>query len=168
MEIHIRKMEKRDIRGVQAVAKASWESTYDKIIPSDVQERFLQSAYNEGMMLKRMEISSLYVAETNEEIIGFANFSAVKQNGDSELGAIYLLPEYQGVGIGTALLQQGLQNLDGAKVLFISVEKENAVGIDFYLARGFQMQHEFEDDLNGHISQMIRMSLDLTAATFAE
>lgn len=30
------------------------------------------------------------------------------------------------------------------------------------------MQHEFEDDLNGHISQMIRMSLDLTAATFAE
>lgn len=165
MDIHIRNMEKKDIGSVQAVAKASWKATYEKVIPSDIQERFLQSAYNDDMMLKRMEISSLYVAEQGGEIIGFANFSAVKQNGDAELGAIYLLPEHQGAGIGTALLQQGLKNLDGAKALFISVEKENRVGVDFYLAKGFQMQYEFDDDLDGHVSRMIRMSLDLTSVS---
>ncbi len=168
MDIHIRNMEKRDIGGVQAVAKASWEFTYKKIIPSDVQERFLQSAYNEDMLLKRMEISSLYLAEQDEKIIGFANFSAVKQSGDAELGAIYLLPEYQGAGIGTALLQKGLKNLNGAKALFISVEKENRVGVEFYLAKGFLLQYEFEDDLDGHVSQMIRMSLDLTTVASAK
>lgn len=94
--------------------------------------------------------------------------SAVKQNGDAELGAIYLLQEYQGAGIGTALLQQGFKKLVGAKALFISVEKENLVGVDFYLAKGFQMLYEFEDDLNGHVSQMIRMSLDLTSVASAK
>ncbi|WP_273854066.1 GNAT family N-acetyltransferase [Guptibacillus spartinae] len=159
MEYIIRKMEKKDINAVQEVAKTSWNATYDGIIPLKIQESFLNSAYNDEMMLKRLDVSSLYVAEKNGKIVGFANFSPLKDEGIVELGAIYLYPENQGKGIGTALLEEGIKNINGAKSVYISVEKENEIGTNFYRAKGFQVVSEFDDNLEGHITKMFRMAL---------
>ncbi|QHE52760.1 GNAT family N-acetyltransferase [Pontibacillus sp. HMF3514] len=161
MEYTIREMENKDINEVQEVAKTSWNFTYEGLIPLDIQERFLNSAYNDEMMLKRLDVSSLYIAEKDGKIVGFANFSPVKEEGIVELGAIYLLPEYQGEGIGTALLQEGIKKLNGAKSVYISVEKENKIGTNFYRAKGFQVVSEFDDNLEGHITKMLRMALKI-------
>ncbi len=161
MEYSIRKMEKKDINQVQKVARRSWNTTYEGIIPLEIQESFLTSAYSDEMMLKRLEVSSLYVAEKNGKIVGFANFSPVKEEGEVELGAIYLYKEYQGEGIGTALLQEGIKELNGARSVYISVEKENETGTNFYRAKGFTVISEFDDDLEGHITKMYRMVLSL-------
>lgn len=161
MEYTIRKMEKKDINQVQEVARTSWNTTYEGIIPLEIQESFLTSAYSDEMMLKRLEVSSLYVAEKNGKIVGFANFSPVKEEGEVELGAIYLYKEYQGEGIGTALLQEGIKELNGARSVYISVEKENETGTNFYRAKGFTVVSEFDDDLEGHITKMYRMVLSL-------
>lgn len=159
MSIHIREMKPKDIQAVQEVAKASWQTTYAGIIPLEIQENFITSAYSEAMMCKRLEVSSLYVAAKKEEIIGFANFSIVKHGGIAELGAIYLLFDYQGFGIGSELLREGINNLKGAHSLFVDVEKENRTGVAFYQAKGFKTHSEFEDNLDGHISKMLRMVL---------
>jgi ribosomal protein S18 acetylase RimI-like enzyme len=161
MEYTIRKMEKKDINQVQEVARTSWNTTYEGIIPLEIQASFLTSAYSDEMMLKRLEVSSLYVAEKNGKIVGFANFSPVKEEGEVELGAIYLYKEYQGEGIGTALLQEGIKELNGARSVYISVEKENETGTNFYRAKGFTVVSEFDDDLEGHITKMYRMVLSL-------
>ncbi|MGG1631095.1 GNAT family N-acetyltransferase [Rossellomorea sp. NRS-1567] len=161
MEYTIRKMEKKDINQVQEVARTSWNTTYEGIIPLKIQESFLASAYSDEMMLKRLEVSSLYVAEKNGKVVGFANFSPVKEEGEVELGAIYLYKEYQGEGIGTALLQEGIKELNGARSVYISVEKENETGTNFYRAKGFTVVSEFDDDLEGHITKMYRMVLSL-------
>ncbi|HSP22802.1 MAG TPA: GNAT family N-acetyltransferase [Planococcus sp. (in: firmicutes)] len=161
MGIHIRDMEKRDIKAVQNVARESWKTTYTGIIPIEIQETFLESAYSDNMMHKRLEVSSLYVAEEKEKIIGFANFSTVKQEGDAELSAIYLLSEYQAKGIGTALLNAGIKKLNGAQSLFVDVEKENRIGVNFYQAKGFQTSSEFDDILDGLITRMVRMVLHI-------
>lgn len=161
MKCTIRNMNKEDINQVQTVAKTSWNSTYEGIIPLELQERFLNTAYSDEMMVKRLNGSSLYVAEIGGEIVGFANFSPVRENREVELGAIYLLPEYQGKGIGTALLQEGIKNVNGAKSVKISVEKENKSGTNFYHAKGFEVLSEFDDNLEGHITKMLRMALPL-------
>ena len=161
MEYSIRKMKYDDIKQVQEVAKTSWNATYEGIIPFDIQERFLNSAYSDEMMQKRLNVSFLYVAEIDGKIVGFANFSPIKEEGIVELGAIYLLPQHQGEGIGTALLNEGLKNLEGAKSVYISVEKENRTGKNFYRAKGFQVVSEFDDNLEGHITTMLRMALHL-------
>jgi ribosomal protein S18 acetylase RimI-like enzyme len=161
MDYTIRNMEKEDIKQVQEVAKTSWNATYEGIIPLEIQESFLNSAYNDEMVLKRLDVSLLYVAEKDGKIVGFANFSPVKEGGEVELGAIYLYPEYQGEGIGTALLQEGIKNLDGARSVYISVEKENETGTNFYRAKGFRVVSEFDDNLEGHITKMFRMVLIL-------
>ncbi|MDP4552760.1 GNAT family N-acetyltransferase [Alkalihalobacillus macyae] len=161
MEYTIRKMEERDVKPVQEVAKKSWNATYERIIPLEIQARFLNTAYNDEMMIKRLNGSYLYVAEKDQQIVGFANFSKVKEEGEVELGAIYLYPEYQGKGIGTALLHEGIKNLKGVKSIYINVEKENSIGTNFYHAKGFKVISEFDDNLEGHITKMFRMVLSI-------
>jgi ribosomal protein S18 acetylase RimI-like enzyme len=159
VEYIVREMQREDIRQVQHVAKTSWNSTYQGIIPLEIQESFLKTAYNDEMMQKRLEHSLIWVSEVNGEIVGFANFSAIKEEGKTELAAIYLNPEYQGKGIGTALLDEGIKQLDGVKEIYINVEKENNIGTRFYNAKGFKIVSEFDDDFDGHILKTVRMVL---------
>lgn len=161
MQIAVRIMEQDDIQQVQKVAKLSWSATYEGIIPADVQERFLTGAYSDEMMLRRMEHSLMLVAEKNEQIFGFANFSFVTDSGVSELAAIYLHPDHQGSGAGTALLQAGISRLKSAEKIHITVERENVKGKSFYDAKGFKTIKEFEEDFDGHTLQSIRMVLSV-------
>ena len=50
----IRKMNEQDISDVKEVAKVSWHSTYEGIIPRQVQDQFLAQAYNEDMLQRRL------------------------------------------------------------------------------------------------------------------
>ncbi|MGM0845212.1 MAG: N-acetyltransferase family protein [Bacillota bacterium] len=159
MNYSIREMKLADIPEVQKVAEISWNNTYKDLIPVDVQQRFIVSSYNDNMMKKRLEGSYLYIAEANDRITGFANFSKVKEDGEVELGAIYLLPEHQGRGAGTRLLAKGAESITGIKKIYINVEKANQKGVDFYLSKGFREVSEFEDDLFGHVTKMKRMVL---------
>jgi ribosomal protein S18 acetylase RimI-like enzyme len=157
----IRKMRYEDMKQVQDVAKTSWNATYEGIIPLEVQKNFLKSAYNDEGMKQRLERSFIFVAEFNRRVIGFANFSPVKDGGEIELGAIYLYPEYQGKGIGSALLQQGMKELDGIKKIYINVEKDNKIGRKFYDAKGFKVVKEFDDNFDGHMLKTVRMVLEV-------
>ncbi|MCO0601482.1 GNAT family N-acetyltransferase, partial [Peribacillus butanolivorans] len=69
--------------------------------------------------------------------------------------------EYQGKGIGTALLKEGIKNLEGAKEIFINVEKDNQIGTTFYKAIGLEVVSEFDDNFDGHILKTVRMVLKL-------
>jgi len=157
----IREMKLDDIKQVQEVAKQSWYSTYEGIIPLEIQDGFLKSAYSDEMMKKRLEQTTLLVLEIEGEIVGFANFFRLKEAGEVELGAIYIIPEYQGKGFGTLLLNEGIKRLKDVKKIFVNVEKENKIGMNFYNAKGFQITSEFDDDFGGHILKTVRMKLNL-------
>ncbi|TRZ38603.1 GNAT family N-acetyltransferase [Niallia circulans] len=155
----IRKIKQEDITQVQDVAKTTWNATYEGIIPEGIQKNFLKSAYNDDRMKQRLVSSTLYVAEVEGKVIGFANFSPVREDGKVELGAIYLYPEQQGKGIGTALVNAGIKDLDGVNEIYINVEKDNKIGKTFYEAKGFEVVKEFDDDFDGHILKTVRMVL---------
>lgn len=157
----IRKMHVEDIPQVQDVAKKSWNATYEGIIPFEIQEKFLKVAYNNDRMKQRLERSFLFVAEIDSNVVGFANFSPVNDEGKAELGAIYLYPEYQGKGIGSALLQKGINELEGVVEIYINVERDNEIGKSFYDAKGFQVLKEFDDDFEGHTLKTVRMVLNV-------
>lgn len=159
MDFTIRKMHHEDIKQVLDVAKTNWNATYEGIIPLEVQENFLKSAYNDERMKQRLERSFLFVAEVEGKVVGFANFSPVREDGTVELGAIYLYPEKQGKGMGSALLQKGIKDIDGVKEIYINVEKDNKIGKTFYEAKGFEVVKEFDDEFDGHILKTVRMVL---------
>lgn len=161
MTVIIRAMDYTDINEVQRIAKVSWNATYEGIIPLKIQDNFLKSAYNDEQMKLRLERSVIYVAEVEGQVAGFANYSPVRDGGKVELAAIYLHPDFQGQGIGTTLLQQAITQLDGLKDIYINVEKDNTIGMNFYKAKGFEVIDEFDEDFDGHILKTVRMVLKI-------
>lgn len=101
----------------------------------------------------------MLVSEADGKIVGFANYSFVREGGVAYLMTVYLAPEYQGKGIGTALLEEGMNHLKGVKKIFVEVEKENRTGKNFYKAKGFEDVAEYDEDFEGHILKTVRMAL---------
>jgi len=161
MNCIIRRMLIEDTKQVQDVAKKSWNATYEGIIPNSIQEKFLKGAYSDEMMEWRLSNSLMLVAEVENKIAGFANFSPVNEQGQSELSAIYLYPEYQGHGIGSALLDKGITMLRNLKEVHLDVEKDNTIGTNFYKAKGFKVMDEYDDNFDGHILKTVRMVLKI-------
>lgn len=154
-------MKPSDIKEVKNIAELSWHDTYEGIIPEKVRTKFLSQAYNEDVLLMRLERSPFYVAKVNDQVLGFANFSNKKENGDVELGAIYLHPAHQKQGLGSALLEYGCKQLNPDHV-FVEVESDNIKGKSFYEKKGFNVVDTFDDNFDGHILKTVRMSLNLT------
>ena len=161
MGFSVRKMQENDIKQVQDVARTTWNATYEGLIPTDIQKKFLSSAYSNESMQRRMERSLIIVAETAERVVGFANFSGVNEVGIVGLGAIYIYPDHQGKGIGSALLRHAIKELDGVKEIYVDVEKDNLTGRNFYEAKNFKVVREFDDDFDGHILKTVEMVLQV-------
>ncbi|MFC4737146.1 GNAT family N-acetyltransferase [Bacillus daqingensis] len=161
MSHHVRPMTSDDIPSVQEVAVRSWKDTYEGIIPEASQERFLQAAYSTERMELRLERSRLFVAEEEGRVVGFISTTNVNEEGKAMLGAIYLLPEVQGNGIGTKLLDAAISALSELQELYVEVEKDNRSGKAFYDAKGFTFVREYDDPIDGHVLKTVEMVLEV-------
>lgn len=161
VSIIIRNMVKEDIKKVQDIAKQSWNTTYDGIIPYNIQENFLNKAYSNEMMSKRLVSSYLFVAEKITRLLALLIFHQQDSKGRSELSAIYLYPSCKGKGIGTAFLQKGIEVIKNIKEIYLEVEKENLIKKRFYEAKGFKAVKEYDDNFDGHILKTVQMPLTL-------
>ncbi|WP_100372243.1 GNAT family N-acetyltransferase [Bacillus sp. FJAT-45037] len=147
-EMVIRRAELKDIPEIQKVAKVTWNHTYEGLIPRLIQDKFINSAYSDENMPLRVEKTLLFVAVLNGKVVGFSNFFL--RDSQAELGAIYIYPQEHSKGIGTKLLDAGINELDNVSNIFVEVEVGNKVGEDFYEAKGFDLVEEYEDEIYGH------------------
>lgn len=146
----IRRMTIQDISHVQQIAHETWKTTYEGILPEHLQTSFLNRAYSNEMMLKRMEKTCILIAECEGVPIGYANFTLADEDGDSELTALYILPSHQQTGYGGKLLQTALSLLPDAQQLFVYVDGRNQIGRSFYEKQGFQLLEVFDEEFEGH------------------
>src|SRR5262245_52576260 len=74
----IRRAQVADVSNVEIVARATWPVTYAGIIPDDIQRRLLDSWYSPESLRRALATpgSSLFVAESNGDVMGFAQFCA--------------------------------------------------------------------------------------------
>lgn len=76
-----------------------------------------------------------FVAKEGNKIVGFCQ--VVKEKDYNELKIIYVLPEYQGRGIGRMLANKAMSLLDFSKNTIIEVVEYNKSAIEFYKKLGF-------------------------------
>ena len=154
----IRRAEMTDLAKVEAIARATWDVAYAGIIPDEVQRRLLDSWYSPESLSRALAVreSSFYVAESNGDVIGFAQF--VRRSAESaELTRIYVLPERQRGGIGMRLLEAGLKEFasKSLKRLTVQVERDNSHGRRFYERAGFVEPRELTQDLQGYVLALV-------------
>ncbi len=145
----IRQMIEEDIAAVQHIARVTWKDTYMEMLPDSVQQAHLDSAYSAPMVAKRMEKTEMLIAEADGRPVGFLNMTYADYDGDSELTALYILPDYQRRGFGLELFQGALTLLEDASQLFVYVDDLNDPAKAFYERLGFELLEVFEEQFEG-------------------
>ena len=157
MSVNIRVASIDDIPTIQQIAKASWEKTYENLIPVLVQEAYLNEYYSTKQLYHKLENLFFFVVEIENEIVGFANlFISEREN---ELSAIYLLPDCQQKGMGTVLFKKVINQLEAGDELVVYLEKGNEQAEMFYKKNGFTFVEEFQETLFNHTFNTVKMSL---------
>lgn len=119
----IREAKIEDLTDIAKINISSWKTTYAGIIDSS----FLNSlSMNEALDRWSKHFNNdqekIFVVEINGKVVGYVRLGI---RGDKNyLGAIYLLKQYQGEGLGKKLLLLGLEYLKG-KVVYVEVLSDN-------------------------------------------
>jgi len=151
----IRKAEPVDAAGIARVHVDSWRTTYRGLLPEELLARlsYENREHNWHQMLTATgDQGFVYVAEVEtddpqaQRIVGFASGGferTLNPDYPGELYAIYLLSEYQRLGIGRGLVKTAAQRLlaDGYPAMLIWVLHENPAR-KFYEALGGQYLFE--------------------------
>lgn len=153
--VKIRDVQTGDFPAVRRVARETWADTYRGIVPEDVQAGFVRQAYSEESLARRMDYGVFLVADRDGELVGFADFYSDSE--EVRLAAIYVLPEAQGEGAGTRLLEAGISRFPSATKYTLRVERDNLPARRFYEARGFREIGEFTEDFFGHEMREVEM-----------
>ena len=136
----LRKATIEDVLSIKSVLKETWLSTYKEIFPLEIIEKITSVWHSEKNLQKQIQndknINLLAYIENSKEIVGIITIQKLDENSIT-LSRIYILPEYQGKGIGKILFYESLKNFDKIEKVTLEVELENTKSINFYKKLGF-------------------------------
>lgn len=151
-----------DAAEIRAVAAAGWRATYGDILSTETIDAALAEWYDEAGLREQLtdEAVGYFVAEA-ERVVGYCSGSGA--DGTGYLGALYVDPECQRSGVGTALLGrfERWARERGCPELRIRVIADNDGGRRFYETRGYRVRERGEEELFGETVQMAVFGGDL-------
>jgi len=132
-----------DGKGLVRVSRITWLATYPNKKFGITVKDLAQRAEFEKERIKRWRKNikenknrKTWVAKVRREIVGFCG--ANKENNTHEIGAIYVLPKYQGKGVGKRLIGKAFAWLGDRKNITVKVASYNTPSIKFYESVGFK------------------------------
>lgn len=134
-----------DAEGVFNVQKMTWLDVYPNekygVKRQDIAKRFIDEEKFIAKIRKKIECNGKntcgWVVELDSKIVGFS--TSYKEKEKDLVGAVYVLPGYQGQGIGKILLQKILDFFKDSKEIWLEVATYNENAINFYHKSGFHI-----------------------------
>jgi len=144
MHLQIAEAGPDDVAGIAAVQKETWLVTYPNeeygITVEDIQAKDFDSPERLAKRRESLEKQSQdihnWIVKDGQKIVGFC--IAKKESENGRVQAIYVLPEYQGCGVGKMLIQQAFDWLGIEHDVKVNVAKYNLPSIAFYKKAGFE------------------------------
>lgn len=146
LEPTYRPLEHKDIPQVQKLLLHTWIDSYSAFIPAVDIQWYLQNTYSESNFLALLGEKQTwsYVAEVQERIVGYARAHINDDEQRLYLTSLYVLPAFQGQGIGTSLLtiveNKALQQ--SYTTIWLGVMIQNVPSVIWYNKLGFQFVEE--------------------------
>ncbi len=138
---------------ISELAGIIWRACYPGIITGEQIEYMLERMYAIDVM--RDEIHSQGIRYdlllVDDKPAGFASYGPASEPGVMKLHKLYLLPELQGRGLGSRLLQHVEHEVGagGARRLILSVNRRNTKAIKAYHRNGFVVAAAVVTDIGG-------------------
>jgi ribosomal protein S18 acetylase RimI-like enzyme len=143
--IRIAIAEPKDVRDMQEVFYRTWLATYPNrehgVTTDDIEFHFKDAFTDETLAARAEKIahpakgSTLLLAKEGERVVGLCR--TVVSDAENRLQAMYILPEYQGQGIGRMLWGEALKIFTPDRNILVEVAEYNAKAISFYGKLGF-------------------------------
>ncbi|HNW56020.1 MAG TPA: GNAT family N-acetyltransferase [bacterium] len=143
--ITLTKASPEDVLAIQTVLYKTWLATYPSeeygITVEDIEARFKERFTTSFLEKRRQALACqndnelFLVAKDQQEIVGIC--SATRSGDRNELMAIYVLPSYQGRGIGQIFWQEINKFFDSKLDIFVCLAVYNLAAMKFYQKLGF-------------------------------
>ncbi len=143
--IYIRDVQPEDAEGVINVLHKTWLDTYPNeelgISREDIEDSYKDSFTEEALGKQRKKFEHIpknekrVVAKYGDMIVGVATM--VRNENNNEFRTIYVLPEYQGRGVGKMLWEEVKDFCDPSKDTIVDVADYTTKTIEFYKKLGF-------------------------------
>lgn len=167
-QVEISNASSGDEAGIIQLLKETWLATYPNEEHNITREDILKKDWESKERLEKWEKTIAengksgvfsFVAKEGNKIVGFCQ--VVREKDYNELKIIYVLPEYQGKGIGKMLANKALALIDPSKDIIVEVVEYNKGAIEFYKKFGFLefKKGKGHEVPNGKIMATIRMKL---------
>lgn len=134
MNLEIREMRPEDYDQKGYIHYKAWQETYTGLMA----ERFISGqTLDKCQTIAHRWPQNTLVAELDGELVGYGCYHKNK-SGSGEVIAIYLLRQFQGLGIGRKLIDALLEQLADCSSVSLWVLKGNHRAIGFYEHYGFR------------------------------
>lgn len=103
-----------DSYGIAYVSAYSWKETYFGLLPDDYLDGRVDNISNNVSNIKKFleDYDGIYmVAKDKEKVVGILAYNANDNDEYGHLDALYVLKDYQGLGIGKELFKQAVVGL---------------------------------------------------------
>lgn len=141
------------IRQYQAVDLESLIEVWERA--SEIGHPFLSEEFIESerknIPLVYLPNGDTWVASVHNNVVGFMILHG------SEIGALFVAPDYHGLGVGYGLMTRASQIHDQLK---LEVFKENTIGNAFYSRFGFELEREYLHKESGMMMSCLKYRND--------
>lgn len=144
--MNIRRARPEDAANIAAVAIATWVDTYASDGMNDVYSGYILERFTPAHMASLIDSSYVLVAETDFGLVGYALVSGAGA-GRWEIETVYILPKFQGTGIGKRLIDTIATSHRG--LLWLKCADYNPRALSFYRGYGFAETGETWFELAG-------------------
>lgn len=150
--IDIREATSADAAGIATVHIESWQEAYLGLLPAAylarMSDRRLRRRWRHTLLRAFREGGEVLVAEVDARVVGFAQLMHGPDHATGELSMLYVLPAYQGRGVGRLLLRRAADRLlaRGYRRLLLGVLAGNVRARAFYERQGLAANGRFHLD----------------------
>ena len=146
MEILIRPWRRSDFPAVRRILWESWIAAYRTFIPEEDLRTYFEATYRIDSLARLYDNPRVhgFIGEADGEAVGFARTQFHRNENRLYLASLYLLPAFQGKGIGGRLLRAAEEKAlaYGLRELWVGVMVQNEAARRWYDRRGFRFVRE--------------------------
>lgn len=155
MEPTIRKCTLEDLHTLKELSRGTYDEAFRHMNTAENMKAYLDLAFDINKLREELLIddSSFYFLYVNNKLAGYIKLNDYKAQTDIndpqslELERIYVSGEFQGLGLGGALINKAIDEANslGKKYIWLGVWEKNTKAIEFYKKHGFYLagKHSF-------------------------
>ncbi len=141
LTIEVRRAERQDAHAIAEVHRQSWKSSYAGLIPHKPLLRMLERRDETWWAKATTGPATLLVLDVAGTIAGYATVGLNRARAlphEGEIYELYLLPEYQGIGLGSRLFAEARSLLTslGCKGLIAWCLEDTDQAVGFFRRQG--------------------------------